>query len=50
MPVAKIYRNLSVGDILFSAESYSIEIAAGVDISLIVAFCICLDDVRDDDQ
>ena len=48
--VAKIYRERSMSDMIFSAEKYCIEIAAGVDCAMIVCFCICLDDRRDDGQ
>lgn len=50
IPIAKIYRPLNIQEMIFGAESYYIEIAPGVDIALIVALCVCVDDHLDEQQ
>ena len=35
---------LSAKDILFSQQTYAVTVAPGVDMALIAALCICLDE------
>jgi len=43
--VARINRKILSGkDILFNQQTYGVQIAPGVDMALIAALCICLDE------
>jgi uncharacterized protein YxjI len=43
--VARIDRKLLSGkDLLFGQQTYAVQVAPGVDLALIAALCICLDE------
>ena len=45
MTVARIDRKFLTGrEILFGQQTYAVTVAPGVDMALIVALCICLDE------
>jgi len=48
IPIGKVYRPVT-GRSFFGADEYIIEIAPGVDISLLVIMCIALDEHKKDD-
>ena len=48
IPIAKVYRPLTGRSFLFGVDDYIIEVAPGVDVSLMVIMCICLDESQRD--
>jgi uncharacterized protein YxjI len=49
MVVARIDRKfLNASQVLFGQQTYGITIAPGVDMAIIVAMCICLDEMRNE--
>lgn len=48
-PVAHISRSVAnVRELKFDKQSYAVQVAAGVDLALIAAACICLDELKED--
>ena len=48
--VARVDRKmLSGNDILFGQQTYAVRVAPGVDMALIAALCICLDEKNNED-
>ncbi len=48
VPIAKVFRPFSLKGHLFDKDSYRLEIAAGVDIALLVILCIAFDEHQRD--
>ncbi|EPQ56144.1 hypothetical protein GLOTRDRAFT_59241 [Gloeophyllum trabeum ATCC 11539] len=49
IPVARINRKfMNVGQILFDQQTYYLTVAPGVDIAMMTAVCVCLDEVAND--
>lgn len=50
-PVAQIRRNvLDARNILLNRQTYFVDVAPGVDLALIAAICICLDEWKNDES
>lgn len=48
-PVAHISRSLAnLREIKFDKQTYAVQVAPGVDLSMIAAACICLDELKED--
>lgn len=48
-PVAHISRSVAnVRELKFDKQTYAVQVAPGVDLSLIAAACICLDELKED--
>lgn len=48
-PVAQIKRkSLNVSNLFFDKQTYFVDVAPGVDLALIAAVCICLDEIEND--
>lgn len=48
-PVAHISRSLAnVREVQFDKQSYAVQVAPGVDLSMIAAACICLDELKEE--
>jgi uncharacterized protein YxjI len=49
IPVARIDRKILSGkDIFFGQQTYGVVVAPGVDMALIAAMCICLDEMQNE--
>lgn len=50
-PVAQIKRStMDARNLVFGQQTYFVDVAPGVDVALIAAVCICLDEVMNDNQ
>ncbi len=50
IPIAKIYRPYTGREMFSGQQEYYLTVAPNVDVSMMVAFCVCMDEMKNDSR